>query len=160
MGEANFYYFTCLKLPESSNYFRKPYLKLELKDTLVAHNSRVKKMSKVDVFFDMTIGGRPAGRIVMTLFARARKASDTKARDSIASSPGSCAKAATLPEATAPEASPSTATNFPMKTSSRSTPDRESFPWPMPAPTPTEANSSCAPLRQAGWMANTSSLDG
>merc|ERR1712142_488114 len=69
MGEANFYYFTCLKLPESSNYFRKPYLKLELKDTLVAHNSRVKKMSKVDVFFDMTIGGRPAGRIVMTLDA-------------------------------------------------------------------------------------------
>merc|ERR1712142_838067 len=44
-------------------------LKLELKDTLVAHNSRVKKMSKVDVFFDMTIGGRPAGRIVMTLDA-------------------------------------------------------------------------------------------
>merc|ERR1712142_508689 len=69
MGEANFYYFTCLKLPESSNYFRKPYLKLELKDTLVAHNSREKKMSKVDVFFDMTIDGRPAGRIVMTLDA-------------------------------------------------------------------------------------------
>merc|ERR1712212_1464663 len=130
---------------------------------------QLSKMVKTGVFFDMTIGGRPVGRIVMQLdsdvcpktcenfraLCTGEKGFGYEDQASTVLSLDLCVKVVTLREVMGPEVSLSTETNSPMKTSFRSTPDPEFSQWPMLVQIRTEASSSFAPPRPHGWMGNT-----
>merc|ERR1712071_113713 len=108
----------------------------------------------VKCFFDMTIGGQAAGRIVFDMYDDAvpktvenfralctgKRVRATKAVHSTESFQVSCAKVGTLPDKTVPEENPSTARNSPTKTSSKSTLDQVSCQWPTADQTPTVAS--------------------
>merc|ERR1711957_16921 len=59
--------------------------------------------------------------------------------------PDSCVREVTSPTTTVPEASLSTATSSPTRTSPSVILELESSRWPTPVPTPTDPNSFCVP---------------
>merc|ERR1719342_954115 len=93
------------------------------------------------------------------LFAPERKDLVSLDRASIGSSLGLCAKEVILLAEMEPEANPSTETSSRMRTSTLSTLDPVSCPWPTLDPTPTDPSSSCVPLRPTGWMVSTLSSE-
>merc|ERR1712127_202921 len=89
------------------------------------------------------------------LSAPARRVSATRDHPSTESFPSSCARAVTSPTTTVLVANRSTETNSRTRTSSSSTLDLVSSPWPTLVQTPTVLSSSCAPSRPRGSTTST-----
>merc|ERR1712080_152157 len=102
------------------------------------------KMSQA--FFDISIGGRQSGRIVMDLY--------DKEVASIESSQVSCVKEEILQELMELEANQFMEINLRMKISLRSILDQEFCPWLIVVQIPMVPNSSCVQLQHHIWMVN------